>query len=216
MMYESFQLNYKKYFSESHKSAQWLVELISKYKLFNDIKVLDWGCGPGRIVRHLPELAGQRCEFFATDYNPGTINWCKNNLPGIHFNVNTLEAGLPYRDGFFDIIYGLSVFTHLSEKKHYQWYDELKRILKRGGILLITTQGANFSNKLMENESKDFNNGDLVVRGKVKEGHRTFSAFHPKEFMYRLFENSQVLCHIERPLEKGKGIPQDVWIVRKQ
>jgi hypothetical protein len=114
------------------------------------------------------------------------------------------------------VIYGISIFTHLSEQLHYDWTAELLRILKPGGILLLTTQGDAFKEKLSENELQSYNRDYLVVRGKVKEGHRTYSTFHPPNFMKALFSKARILEHIERPAEHGRSLPQDVWIVTKQ
>ena len=115
----------------------------------------------------------------------------------------------------FDVIYGISIFTHLSEQLHYDWTAELLRILKPGGILFLTTQGNAFKPKLSEEEIGHFNKNRLVIRGKVKEGHRTYSAFQPPAFMTKLFANATVLEHIERPIESGRSLPQDIWIVTK-
>lgn len=215
LLYESFQLNYKKYY-DSIDTAKWLANYFSRHTILKNKKILDWGCGPGRVIRHLPTAIGNGCEYFGTDYNSRTIGWCSKNLPGIHFNNNSLEAKLPYQDNFFDIIYGISIFTHLSEQMHHEWYSELFRILKPGGILFLTTQGNHFKPKLTEPELKKYNEGKLIVRGKVKEGHRTFSAFQPIGFMRDLFRNVEVLEHEEPVPEKGKGLPQDIWIVRKR
>ncbi|MFN6943321.1 MAG: hypothetical protein ACK4ND_00125 [Cytophagaceae bacterium] len=80
----------------------------------------------------------------------------------------------------------------------------------------LTTQGDNFTSKLTENELKEYNQGKLIVRGKVKEGHRTYSAFHPKPFMHNLFSNTNIMEHMEPIPEKGKAIPQDIWIIKKR
>jgi len=217
LIYESFQMNYEKYYNDSKNTAQWLKGHFEKYITLDGKNILDWGCGPGRVIRHLPAAIGNNCSFFGTDYNRGSIEWCKNNLKGISFNVNPLTAELPYSSDFMDVIYGISVFTHLSEQMHYNWYSELFRVLKPGGILLVTTQGDNFRVKLTATELSSFNNGQLVVRGNVKEGHRTFSAFHPKKFMDGLFQNAEILEHIETKQESGMNwIPQDLWIVRKK
>src|ERR1043165_8053538 len=48
---------------------------------------------------------------------------------------------LPYKDQMFDLIYSLSVFTHLSENHASQWLSEMNRVLKPGGILIITIHG---------------------------------------------------------------------------
>jgi SAM-dependent methyltransferase len=215
MLYESFQLNYGKYYFDGIDSAQWLVGHLSKYKNLVNLNILDWGCGPGRIIRHLPDFAGLGCEFYGTDYNQETIDWCRENLEGLHFNKNQLEARLPYNDNFFDFIYGISVFTHLSEEKHFEWAAELFRVLKPGGILFVTTQGRNFLAKLTGREKEAFEQGEVIVRGEVKEGHRTYSAFHPAGFMRRLFAGAEILEHIEEAPGVGKGIPQDIWIVKK-
>lgn len=215
LLYESYQLNYKKYYTDGLDSAGWLTDHLSKHIKLVNLKILDWGCGPGRIIRHLPEVAGLGCSFYCADYNAQTIEWCKNNLPGISFVKNGLKAKLPFDSAFFDVIYGISVFTHLSEEKHHDWTTELFRILKPGGILFITTQGENFIVKLTESEKAVFGSGNLVERAKVKEGHRTFSAFQPATFMRRLFAGAEILEHIEEKPAPGRGIPQDIWIIKK-
>jgi ubiquinone/menaquinone biosynthesis C-methylase UbiE len=215
LIYESFQLNYKKYYTESIETAQWIVNLINKHIELKDRKILDWGCGPGRVIRHLPSVIGNGCSYYGTDYNAKSIDWCSKNIPDIHFNTNTLEAKLPYEDNFFDIIYGISIFTHLSEQMHQEWYNELYRILKPGGLMLFTTHGDLFRTKLTDNEIVNYNKGKLIVRGKVKEGHRTYSAFQPTEFMENLFRNARILEHMIPIQEKGRVIPQDIWIIQK-
>ncbi len=114
-----------------------------------------------------------------------------------------------------DVIYGISIFTHLSEQMHYKWLDELYRILKPGGILFLTTHGDNFKVKLTPKELQHYNHGSLVVRGGTFEGHRTFSAYQPNAFMHALFQKMQILEHQCPPPIQGKWLPQDVWVVRK-
>lgn len=216
LIYESFQINYQKYYSDSIETAKWLTEHFSKYIDLNNKRILDWGCGPGRIIRHLPNIIDKKCEYFGTDYNKNSINWCSKYLTGIHFNKNSLEAKLPYNDNYIDVIYGISIFTHLSEQSHYEWYNELYRILKPDGIMFLTTQGDNFKIKLTNSELTKYNNDELVIRGKVKEGHRTYSAFQPPCFMRKLFSNVEILDHIITKPGTSKVLPQDIWIIRKK
>jgi SAM-dependent methyltransferase len=216
LIYESFQMNYKEYYTESIDTAKWIANYFKKHIDLKDKKILDWGCGPGRVIRHLPAVIGNGCEYFGTDYNPQTIDWCSKNLPGIAFNCNSLAAKLPYADNYFDVIYGISIFTHLSEQMHHDWYNELFRVLRPGGIMFLTTQGDNFKVKLTESELFKYINGELVVRGHVKEGHRTFSAFHPTEFMTSLFSNVEILEHVATLPDPGQWLPQDIWIIQKK
>ena len=124
----------------------------------------------------------------------------------ISFNCNSLNASTPYSNNFFNVIYGISIFTHLSEQLHFDWYSELFRILQANGIMFLTTQGDNYKVKLTNTELKKYNNGELIIRGKVKEGHRTYSAFHPPEFMEKLFRDVVILEHIVEENENGKRL----------
>lgn len=215
LMYESFQINYTKYYFGGKESAQWIVNQIKKYTDLEGKRILDWGCGPGRIIRHLPELLNGKTEVYGTDYNEASIKWCKGNLNGIQFNLNGLSAQLPYPDNFFDAIYGISIFTHLSEEMHFNWMAELTRVLNKDGILLLTTQGENFLPKMSNEEITQFQNGELIVRGNVKEGHRTYSAFHPDAFLKQLFNRLTIMEKIVLPVEGKSYVPQDTWLLKK-
>ncbi|OZV69851.1 class I SAM-dependent methyltransferase [Winogradskyella aurantia] len=215
LMYESFQLDYDKYFNGGYKNAKWIVGYLKKYITLQDLNILDWGCGPGRVIRHMPKIINNGCRFYGTDYNEKSINWCKSHLTKIDFNKNSLKAQLPYENNVMDIIYGISIFTHLSDEMHHDWFKELHRILKPGGIMFLTTHGDNFKVKLDKAELKQYNQGQVVVRGEVKEGHRTYCAFQPKTFMHNLFANVDILEHDELISESKNWVPQDVWIIRK-
>jgi SAM-dependent methyltransferase len=214
MIYESFQMNYDNYYNDSLDTAKWLIDYFEKHIELKNIYILEWGCGPARIIRHLPRLLDNSCKIFGSDYNDRTIEWCKKNIPNVNFAKNNLQPPLEYGSNFFDVIYATSVFTHLSEESHYDWFEELQRVSKKNGIIFLTTHGDNCKPKLTDEELRIFKSGKLVVRGNVKEGHRTFAAYQPPEFMRKLFSGVEILEHVTRAPE-GNYIPQDVWIVRK-
>jgi SAM-dependent methyltransferase len=214
-MYESFQLDYAKYYAGGRETAEWLRGQFGRHTHLNGKAILDWGCGPGRVVRHLPQIMGRDCVIYGTDYNPRSIGWCREHLPGITFTLNPLTADLPYPDATFDLIYGISILTHLSESLHREWVAELGRVLRPGGLLLLTTQGRSYRVKLTDRERDAFDRGELVVRGRVTEGHRVFSAFQPPEYMRKLWGDLTVVDHQEPTPERGRALPQDVWVVRK-
>lgn len=209
MMYESFLLDYQRYYENGMKTARWLVDLVKKHRGLEEASILDWGCGPARVLRHLPDVVPEAGSYAGTDYNSKTIAWCRKSLPGINFSENNLMPPLAYKDGSFDLIYGISIFTHLSEEAHHKWLAELIRLLKKDGILFLTLHGRGFFNKLTEQEKQVFKSGNLVVRGQVKEGHRTYAAFQPPEFVREWTKNLDLLDHIP-----GDG-EQDVWIWRR-
>ncbi|NND88803.1 MAG: class I SAM-dependent methyltransferase [Flavobacteriaceae bacterium] len=215
LMYESFQLNYRKYYDSSFHAAEAIVTDLKKHIDLNGKTILDWGCGPARIVRHLPKILDHTCEIHGTDYNTASIAWCKTHISDVKFHHNKLQADLKFDDKTFDVIYGLSILTHLSEPMHKAWIDELFRILKPNGILYVTTHGDNYRSLLRPAELSKFDQGELVVRGNVKEGHRMFTAFQPKEKMQLYFQDATILEHKTAPANKNWR-PQDIWIVQKQ
>ncbi len=74
LMYESFQINYDKYYNGGLSMAEWLTNHLKKHTELNNKNILDWGCGPGRIIRHMPTVINNNCNFFATDYNEKSID----------------------------------------------------------------------------------------------------------------------------------------------
>ena len=215
LVYESFRMNYEKYYEGGLATARWLVDHLKEFSLPAGACILDWGCGPARIIRHLPALlSGASC--CGCDYNPRTIEWCRKNIPEVSFSLNNLNPPLPYAASTFDVIYGISVFTHLSEQNHARWYRELIRIAKPGGLLFFTTHGEAYKAILTNAERRDFDRGRLIIRSGVKEGHRVFAAFHPPVFMKNLFESQAVILKHIPGKPCSWGIDQDVWILRKK
>lgn len=214
LMYESFRLDYDKYYFDGKDTAKWLVATLEKYKDLEGVKILDWGCGPARIVRHLPAILPS-CEIYGTDYNKKTIDWCLSNIEKVKFYENDINPPLSFEENYFDVIYGISILTHLSEKSHHDWLKELVRVTKENGIILLTTQGNAFRNILSEAEKYRFAQGELVIRDKVKEGHRVYAAFHPTIFMYSFFAKyASIISYIPGEINSEKP-EQDLWILRK-
>lgn len=110
-------------------------------RVVNDAKVLDFGCGPGRVVTWLqPEHPGW--EFHGADIDPEAIGWASRNLGALgHFVCNAAAPPLPYPDDAFDFVYSISIFTHLPEQMQFDWLTELARVTRPGGYLALTTHG---------------------------------------------------------------------------
>ncbi len=177
--------------------------------------MLEWGCGPARIIRHLPGLLGPAWGVSGCDANRDTIRWCAAHLPGIGFDENGAAPPLPYPAGNFDCVYAWSVFTHLSATLHRAWAEELHRVLKPNGLLICTLNGAAARPLLLPAEQARFDAGELVVRGTVAEGTRCFLAYHPDPFVGGdLLRRFDVLEHVPAPNLFGER--QDVWVARKR
>jgi SAM-dependent methyltransferase len=111
-------------------------------------RVLDFGCGCGRTIGWL--LRDCSAEFHGVDVDRDAVDWCKNHLGGGNFMANAPIPPLPYPDKYFDVVYCLSVFTHLNESMQDLWIEELSRILKPGGVLLLTIYGKGVTEGLDE------------------------------------------------------------------
>jgi len=214
-IYETFGLDYEQFYHESEETAKWLVSYFKKHKSLDDVNILDWGCGPGRIIRHMPTLLGASCRCYGTDYNAGYVRWCAEHIPEATFKPNGLTPPLPFEDGMFDVIYGISIFTHLSEEMHHAWFDELFRVLKPEGILFLTLHGKAFKSKLSNEQCAIFDKGQIVVLSSTKEGHRTYGAYHPVSFVKELSRDLTVIEFVEGGIINGKP-QQDIWIFQKE
>jgi len=100
-------------------------------------RVLDFGCGAGRTLRHFLDEA-ERAEFHGCDIDRPSIAWLEEHFsPPLHVFESGELPSLPQPDGFFDLVYAFSVFTHLTD--HWAgWLLELHRVLKPGGLLFAT------------------------------------------------------------------------------
>ena len=104
------------------------------------LQVLDWGCGHGRLTRHfIAEWSD--AVITGADIDAENIAWCREHLPGGHFQVAPLWPQLDVPSKTFDLVFGLSVMTHLTADAQEAWILELNRVLKPGGLALITFGG---------------------------------------------------------------------------
>jgi SAM-dependent methyltransferase len=100
-------------------------------------RILDFGCGAGRMIRWLTPLASDN-EIWGCDIRARHILWCSEHMsPPFRFFTNTTLPHLPFEDDSFDVIYAGSVFTHISDLAD-AWILELRRTLKPGGHLYAT------------------------------------------------------------------------------
>lgn len=116
-------------------------------------RILDFGCGAGRMIRHLQPLA-ETCEIWGTDISASHILWCKRNLsPPFHFATTTKVPHLPFEDRSFRFIYCGSVFTHIDDLAD-AWLLEMRRILAPGGRLYATIHDNHTMSLLEKGEGK--------------------------------------------------------------
>jgi len=202
------------YINQGIKHASFVSSLIKKYKGQKVSSIYEWGCGPMRVLRHLPlYFDTKQTSFFGSDYNKSSVSWAKKNFKNIDITLNNLSPPLPYDNGSFDVVYCISVFTHLSENVFKQYIEDIYRILKKNGIFISTFHGNMNSKVLTKRELVDFKNGKYVQRGSVTEGSRVYSSYHPDKFIRNNFSKFKILEKIESKVQSD--FEQDWWIFRK-
>jgi SAM-dependent methyltransferase len=197
------------------ETALYLSSIAQRY-LPNDssIRILEWGCGPARVIRHIHTAFGAKADVYGSDYNSETIRWCSQSIPGVQFSLNGLLPPLPFPEGMFDFIYSISVFTHLSELVIHEWIDELRRVTHSGSIVIITTNGDSFLSKLLPDELETYKSRGIVVRGNVEEGKRVFITCQSPAYLRDKFSAGfEVLESISASFPHTN---QDTWILRKR
>lgn len=121
---------------------------------FSPGKVLDFGCGCGRVITYLHDSVP--AEYTGVDVDGEVIEWSQQNIRFANFAVGPLQPPLPFADGAFDFIFTISVFSHLDENHCAMWARELTRLLSPNGLLLITTIGRPYFPPEMTGEFRFF------------------------------------------------------------
>lgn len=97
--------------------------------LTTESRVLDWGCGAGRLAIGIREHLGRVADYHGVDVQPDLIAWAVDNLaaPGFRFTCvdvsnerynpdGTPERTLGTEPGSVDVLYAYSVFSHMNDE----------------------------------------------------------------------------------------------------
>ena len=103
-------------------------------------RLLDWGCGCGRVTAHFLMLRDGP-EVFGCDIDAEAVAWCSEHLVAGAFATIDPWPPTPYEDAAFDLVISYSVFTHLAREAQNAWLEEMRRIIAPGGLFLASTQG---------------------------------------------------------------------------
>jgi SAM-dependent methyltransferase len=129
---------------ESHDQ---IVSMLPADWSFEGKRILDFGCGSGRTLRHFLGEA-ESAEFWGCDIDAKSIEWIRRHLsPPIHAFANAPVPPVSRPNGSFDLAYAISVFTHLTDSWS-EWLVDLHRLLSDEGLLIATYMGEGMSDWL--------------------------------------------------------------------
>jgi SAM-dependent methyltransferase len=107
------------------------------------IRILDFGCGWGRISRFFER---DTCpgDLTGVDVQPAMIEWCRSLDPWASYQTIDTLPPTGFADASFDLIYAYGVLSHLSPRSHSAWVEEFGRLLRPGGFVIATTRARHF------------------------------------------------------------------------
>jgi SAM-dependent methyltransferase len=162
--------------------------------------ILDFGCGCGRVLAGWEPFIDASVKLHGCDVNPELIDFCQKNISFAESIVSNYYPPLPYKDESFDLIYAGSVYTHLTLSSAQQWTGELLRILKPGGIAIISFHGSFYAAELArisrEGSMRLTEDGYYVhlhvSAEETFEGSNYYATFFSSDFMKRMFSGFEV------------------------
>ncbi len=97
-------------------------------------RVLDIGCGEGHFAAALLRAGA---EVVAVDVAAEPLGRARSRHPVLDLRLVESEAPLPFKDTSFDVVWAGETIEHVADTA--QWLSEARRVLRSGGLLLITT-----------------------------------------------------------------------------
>lgn len=123
--------------SDFDRTRQYLwpgIEAFKKYIKPGD-KILDTGCGNGRLVKLFSDV---NIDYTGLDNSVELIKRAKDNFPAVNFVLGDI-LNLPFSDSSFDVVFCLGVLHHFPGKEFRQKaLKEIRRVLKSNGFLMLS------------------------------------------------------------------------------
>ena len=138
--------------------------------LSRPLKVLDFGCGVGRQLLHFVRDYPQPT-YFACDVHPENVQFVHRAFPEIVVHASGFAPPLNYSDDFFDMVYSVSVFSHLQPDDQLPWLKELSRVVKPSGYAFLTIEGVTAVRRRMATKVWG-ENADVAVAALQSDGVR--------------------------------------------
>lgn len=136
--YDEVADSYADHFRSTEPEAPVELAMIAHFaSLLSDQKrVLDAGCGAGRL---LPVLAELTCRVEGVDLSPGMIRRAQQDHPAFAMQVASLTH-LPHPDGSLDGYFSWYSTIHSPDEDLLRIFDEAHRVLRTGGVILVAFQ----------------------------------------------------------------------------
>ncbi|MDA9625385.1 class I SAM-dependent methyltransferase [Luminiphilus sp.] len=174
-----------------------LRDTLNQHELKRLPKILDYGCGWGRITRLMATLSDDG-NIHGVDVDSRLISSANECATTIRFSEIESMGTLPFDTDYLDLAFANSVFSHLSEVSAIATLGELTRVLSPDGLLIISVLEQVEMEKFYSNvKQKDWIEKVLGGQGEAEQGLR---------------QNNFVWGDTKRWDNYGIAIMNDVWL----
>ena len=105
-------------------------------------RVLELGCGAGRITGYLGSRGG---DVLGVDISPGMVDYCRRRYPQLRFQVGDLADLSAFQDGSRDVVIAeFNVLGVLDDVERKRVLGELHRVLDDRGLLIFSAHNIAF------------------------------------------------------------------------
>ena len=185
------------YLYSTRREVDWMVENLG---LSPESRLLDVGCGPGRIALGILDRVGEIRKYCGVDVQERYVEWAGRHITAHHpdFRFLRLDARnayynpggselhedftLPFSEGEFDLACLFSVFTHMLTEDVEKYLGALHRVLEPGGEVLLTAN--------LEDGVPDVTDNPEGYRGRRSYRKPLASVRYNREFFEGLLEKS--------------------------
>ncbi len=175
-------------FSETRSKKFWRDLSFIKNYSSPESKVLDFGCGSGRLLKLLNQ---NFAVYHGVDISKKLIEVAKKGNETLKNKINFRKISrsfkrLPYKSGYFDTIFSIAVFHHFPGIEYQRKIvRELSRVLKREGLIVVTVWDVknskiyrNRSKELLKNQKRFKLLGSKEILMPFKDGRNVFNRYH--------------------------------------
>lgn len=180
----------------STNPEKWFDWLAHQMRFHGHYRILEIGCGNGRLWESIDHSIIRNREVFLLDQSSGMIDVVRHKL-GKDFNciVGNCES-LPFKSGFFDMVIANHVLFYLQDLE--KGLSEIERVLKSEGEFYCTTYSEKHMREVTElcigfDPNITLSSIDLFRRFGMEDGeeilHRYFSHVKGKVYNDQLIVN---------------------------
>ncbi len=196
--------------------------------LMPDERVLDIGCGIGRMAIPLTKYINRNGAYEGIDIVKQYVSWCNQNITPKYINfrfqlsdlfnkaynpkgeIPAHEYVFPFNSEFFDFIFATSVFTHMLPKDVEHYLTEISRVLRPGGRCLSTFFILNESVEIQkETKELDFKYDIGIYKTDNAKEHESAVAYR-EQYIRSLYKKAGL--KVREPIHYGSWSGRTIFL----